>query len=292
MKSVLDFRKSHRPLSMVTCYDSTSAAIVEACDVDCILVGDSVAMTMHGFSTTLPATVDMMAFHVAAVRRGAPSKFLISDLPFLAHRGSVSDCMSAVRAVMTAGAQAVKIEGVDGSEEIIRHIVQSGVPVMGHLGLTPQSVHGLGGFKVQATSVEAGDILLDQALRVQAAGAFAIVLECVPSEIAARVTAALNIPTIGIGAGGDCSGQVLVFQDLLGLTQNFKPKFVRKYADGFSFVTDALNRYHADVVSGAFPSAKESYAMPAAAAGSAARSSSADELVYSSVANRSQEAGA
>jgi 3-methyl-2-oxobutanoate hydroxymethyltransferase len=290
MKSVLDFTKSERPLSMVTCYDATSAAIVESCDVDCILVGDSVAMTMHGFSTTLPATVDMMAFHVAAVRRGAPSKFLISDLPFLAHRGSVSECMSAVRSVMTAGAQAVKIEGIDGSEEIIRHIVQSGVPVMGHLGLTPQSVHGLGGFKVQATSAAAGDALLDQALRVQAAGAFAVVLECVPSEIAARVTAALAIPTIGIGAGSACSGQVLVFQDLLGLTKNFKPKFVRKYADGFEFVTDALNRYHADVVSGEFPSAKESYAMPAAR--SATRlESAAEEPVYSSVANRTKEVG-
>jgi 3-methyl-2-oxobutanoate hydroxymethyltransferase len=264
MKSVLDFRRLDRSLSMVTCYDATSAAIVEASNVDCILVGDSVAMTMHGFDSTLPATPEMMAFHVAAVRRGAPTKFLISDLPFLAHRGSIDSCLAAVRTVMTAGAQAVKIEGIDGSEERIRHIVQSGVPVMGHLGLTPQSVHALGGFKVQATSSAAGDALIDQALRVQAAGAFALVLECVPSEIAARVTAALEIPTIGIGAGPSCSGQVLVFQDLLGLTQNFKPKFVRKYADGFAFVKDALDRYHADVVSADFPSAKESYVMPSA----------------------------
>jgi 3-methyl-2-oxobutanoate hydroxymethyltransferase len=278
MKSVLDFRRSpHRKISMVTCYDATSAAIVEASPIDCILVGDSVAMTMHGFSTTLPATVEMMAFHVAAVRRGAPSKFLISDLPFLAHRGSMDSVYAAVRAVMTAGAQAVKIEGIDGSEDVIRHIVQSGVPVMAHLGLTPQSVHGLGGFKVQATSLEAGEVLLDQALRAQAAGAFALVLECVPSEIAARVTAALDIPTIGIGAGASCSGQVLVFQDLLGLNASFKPRFVRKYADGFSFVTDALTRFHVDVVSGDFPSPKESYAMPAAAA-----APSKDEVVYSS----------
>jgi 3-methyl-2-oxobutanoate hydroxymethyltransferase len=244
----------------------------------------------------------MMAFHVAAVRRGAPSKFLISDLPFLAHRGSIDATLAAVRSVMTAGAQAVKIEGIDGSEDVIRHIVQSGVPVMGHLGLTPQSVHGLGGFKVQATSAAAGDALLDQALRVQAAGAFALVLECVPSEIAARVTAALDIPTIGIGAGPACSGQVLVFQDLLGLTANFKPKFVRKYADGFAFVAEALNRYHADVVEGAFPSPKESYAMPAetlarsgSSSGSGSRSdvatpAGADEHVYSSVANSSKAA--
>ncbi len=263
MKSVLDFRRSpERKISMVTCYDATSAAIVEASNVDCILVGDSVAMTMHGHSTTLPATVEMMAFHVAAVRRGAPTKFLISDLPFLAHRGSLESTMNAVRAVMVAGAQAVKIEGIDGSFETIKHIVESGVPVIGHLGLTPQSVHGLGGFKVQATSQAAGDALLEQALRVQKAGAFALVLECVPSEIAARVTAALDIPTIGIGAGPACSGQVLVFQDLLGLNASFKPKFVRKYADGFTFVTEALNRYHADVIEGTFPAPKESYAMP------------------------------
>lgn len=266
MKSVLDFAKARaaaRPISMITCYDSTSAAIVERSPIDCVLVGDSLAMTMHGFDSTLPATVDMMALHVAAVRRGAPTKFLISDLPFLAHRGSLDACYSAVRAVMTAGAQAVKIEGVDGSEATLRHIVQSGVPVMAHLGLTPQSVHALGGFKVQATTARAGDLLLDQARRVQDAGAFALVLECVPSAIASRVTEALEIPTIGIGAGSGCSGQVLVFQDMLGLTQNFKPKFVRKYAEGFEFVSKALEAYHADVVSGAFPSEKESYSMPA-----------------------------
>lgn len=268
MKSVLDFnayKRRGQRFSMVTCYDSTSAAIVEASPIDCILVGDSLAMTMHGYDSTLPASVEMMALHTAAVRRGAPTKFVTADLPFLAHRGSLDSTYSAIRAVMAAGAQAVKIEGVDGSEDVLKHIVQSGVPVMGHLGLTPQSVHQLGGFKVQATSKEAGEALLSQALRVQAAGAFAIVLECVPSEIAAHVTDALDIPTIGIGAGVTCSGQVLVFQDLLGLTQNFKPKFVRTYADGFSFVSDALSRYHGDVVSGSFPSAAESYNMPTGA---------------------------
>ena len=177
MKSVLDFsasRSASRKISMVTCYDATSAAIVQASDVDCILVGDSLAMTMHGFDSTLPATPDLMALHVAAVRRGAPKKFIVADLPFLAHRGSVDVCLEAVRKVMVAGAQAVKIEGIDGSENIISHIVESGVPVMGHLGLTPQSMHQLGGFKVQATTEAAGEILLAQALKVQAAGAFAL----------------------------------------------------------------------------------------------------------------------
>jgi 3-methyl-2-oxobutanoate hydroxymethyltransferase len=265
MKSVLEFglhRRQSTHISMVTCYDATSAAIVESSAVDCILVGDSLAMTMHGFDSTLPATVDLMALHVAAVRRGAPTKFIVADLPFLAHRGSLDSTYAAVRAVMAAGAQAVKIEGVDGSEDVLRHIVQSGVPVMGHLGLTPQSVHQFGGFKVQATTEEAGETLLAQALRVQSAGAFAIVLEFVPSVIAARVTAALDIPTIGIGAGSACSGQVLVFQDLLGLTPNFKPKFVRKYAEGFQYVQNALNNFHSDVIDGSFPNEKESYSMP------------------------------
>ncbi len=269
MKSVLDFGlkiKNGKNISMVTCYDSTSAAIVAASEVDCILVGDSLAMTMHGFDSTLPATPELMALHVAAVRRGAPSKFLIGDLPFLAHRGSVDSTMDAIRKIMVAGAQAVKIEGIDGSEEMIRHIVQSGVPVMGHLGLTPQSVHQFGGFKVQATTLSAQDILIEQALKVEAAGAFALVLECVPTTIATRVTEQLRIPTIGIGAGGGCSGQVLVFQDLLGLNVSFKPKFVRKYADGFTFVKSALNQFHADVVAGTFPAEKESYTMPSSVA--------------------------
>lgn len=265
MKSILDFasaRRSDRKISMVTCYDSTSAAIVQASDIDCILVGDSLAMTMHGFDSTLPATPELMALHVAAVRRGAPTKLIIGDLPFLAHRGSMDTCLEAVRRVMVAGAQAVKIEGIDGSEDAIRHIVQSGVPVMGHLGLTPQSVHQLGGFKVQATSEAAADALVAQALKVEAAGAFALVLECVPTPIAARVTSQLRIPTIGIGAGDGCSGQVLVFQDLLGLNASFKPRFVRKYAEGFALVKDALNHFHSDVVTGTFPATTESYAMP------------------------------
>lgn len=266
-KSVLDFglaRAASRKISMVTCYDSTSAQIVAASEIDCILVGDSLGMTMHGFDSTLPVTTELMALHTAAVRRGAGSKFIVGDMPFLAHRGNIGECMEAIRKIMVAGAQAVKIEGIDGSEDTFKHIVESGVPVMGHLGLTPQSVHQFGGFKVQATSAQAQDLLLEQALKVEKAGAFALVLECVPSEIAARVTAQLKIPTIGIGAGEGCSGQVLVFQDLLGLNISFKPKFVRKYAEGFQYMLSALNHYHSDVVTGEFPTAKESYAMPGA----------------------------
>lgn len=262
MKSVLDFQKmklKNQRISMVTCYDSTSAKIVNASSVDCILVGDSLAMTMHGHDTTLGATVDLMALHVEAVRRGAPDKFIVGDMPFLAHRGSLDTTMESVRKIMRAGAQAVKIEGIEGSDDVIHHVVQSGVPVMGHLGLTPQSVHQFGGFKVQGTQADAKSILLNQAQRLEKAGAFALVLECVPSDVAAHVTSHLDIPTIGIGAGKDCSGQVLVFQDLLGLNVDFKPKFVRRYFDGFSAFKEALDRYDQEVKTSEFPLPEESY---------------------------------
>jgi 3-methyl-2-oxobutanoate hydroxymethyltransferase len=263
MKTVLDFQKSKsekRAISMITCYDYTSAQIVASSQADCILVGDSLAMTMHGHTSTLDATPELMALHVAAVRRGAPLKFIVGDMPFLAHRGSLDRTLDAVRVIMTAGAQAVKIEGFDGSEKTIAHIVQSGVPVMGHLGLTPQSVNQFGGFKVQATDPAAREWLLAQARGLEKAGAFSVVLECVPSDVAAYVTERISIPTIGIGAGIGCSGQVLVFQDLLGFNQNFKPRFVRRYLDGFNLVKDAIDHFDRDVKSGEFPSKEESYA--------------------------------
>jgi 3-methyl-2-oxobutanoate hydroxymethyltransferase len=262
MKSVLDFQKMKSKgerISMVTCYDYTSARMVAASQVDCILVGDSLAMTMHGYDSTLAAIPELMALHVESVRKGAPNKFIVGDMPFLAHRGSRDRTLDAVRLIMKAGAQAVKIEGIDGSEDDIRHIVQSGVPVMGHLGLTPQSVHQMGGFKVQATDPQAAEMLMVQARKLEACGAFAVVLECVPKAAATQVTNNLSIPTIGIGAGRECSGQVLVMQDLLGFNTDFQPKFVRKYLDGFDILKDAFDRYDRDVKSGEFPSEKESY---------------------------------
>lgn len=262
MKSILDFQKmknQNERISMLTCYDYSSARIVAASKVNCILVGDSVAMTMHGQGSTLGATPELMALHVEAVRKGAPEKFIVGDMPFLAHRGSLDRTLEAVRLIMKAGAQAVKIEGVDGSEDVIRHIVQSGVPVMGHLGLTPQSVHQIGGFKVQATEANAAEILLEQARRLENCGVFAVVLECVPTEVANRVTAQLRIPTIGIGAGNGCSGQVLVMQDMLGINVDFHPKFVRKYLDGFTVLKEAFDHFDRDVKSGEFPTKKESY---------------------------------
>ncbi len=262
MKTVSEFqtaRDENRKISMVTCYDYTSARIVAASNADCILVGDSLAMTMHGHDTTLDATPELMALHVAAVRRGAPEKFIVADMPFLAHRGSLDRTMDAVHRLMRSGAQAIKIEGIEGSEDTIRHIAQSGVPVMGHLGMTPQSVHQFSGFKVQAKDDEAAEVLYDQAIRLEQLGVFALVIECVPAHVAALATQKLRIPTIGIGAGADCSGQVLVLHDLLGLNVEFQPRFVRRYMDGFGLMKAALDQYDADVKSGDFPNAKEQY---------------------------------
>lgn len=262
MKSVLDFGKmkaANERISMITCYDYGMARLVNASKVDCILVGDSLAMTMHGHSDTLAATPELMALHVAAVRKGAPEKFIIGDMPFLAHRGSLDTTLDAVRLIMQAGAQAVKIEGIKGSEQTLAHIVDSGVPVFGHLGLTPQSLHAFGGFKVQATDDQAAEWLLGQAKQVQHAGCFALVLECVPTEVAKYVTENIHIPTIGIGAGPHTSGQVLVLQDLLGLNVDFKPRFVRNYLDGATLLKDAFDRFDKDVKSSEFPTAKESY---------------------------------
>jgi 3-methyl-2-oxobutanoate hydroxymethyltransferase len=260
--TVLDFQKMKgegRKISMVTCYDYSSARAVAGSSVDCILVGDSLAMTMHGYPTTLSATTEMMALHTAAVARGAPSKFIVADLPFLSYRKGLKDAMNAVQELMRAGAHAVKLEGVRGHAKVVRHIVESGVPVMGHLGLTPQSVNALGGVKVQARTDAAVDILVGQAYELEESGCFALVLECVPSEAARKVTGLLTIPTIGIGAGPGVSGQVLVYQDLLGLNPGFRPKFLRTYADAFEVIRSALDAYDRDVKGGKFPSEGESY---------------------------------
>ena len=253
-------KRQQQKIVMVTCYDYTAARILEESEVDMILVGDSAAMVMHGHPTTLPVSVEMMAWHVAAVRRGAPKKFIVGDLPFLSYRKSLADTMEAVRLLMQAGAEAVKLEGIAGNEATIHHIVQSGVPVMGHIGLTPQSVNQLGGFHVQGGNAPDRERLKTEALACQSAGCFALVLECVPETLAGEITAALTIPTIGIGAGVQTDGQVLVMHDLLGLNQDFRPKFVRRYLDGKQQWLDAFNRYASDVRDGSFPASEERYA--------------------------------
>ena len=247
------------PISMVTSYDSWSAALVAASDVDVILVGDSAAMVMHGHASTIPADLPMMAAHVAAVRRGADDAFVVADMPFLSFRGSIDAVIDAVGVLMQAGANAVKLEGAEGNLDTVARIVGSGVPVMGHLGLTPQSVNAFGGFRVQGRSNEAAARLARDAAALEEAGCFSVVLEAVPAATAETVSRSLTIPTIGIGAGCGTDGQVLVLQDLLGLQPEFKPRFVRRFLDGASLITDALNAYHQEVVSRRFPSDKEAY---------------------------------
>ena len=260
--NILDFSKrkqAGQKISMVTCYDAWSARILNETDIDTLLVGDSLAMVMHGFDSTVHATVEMMAMHVAAVRRGAPDKFVVADMPFMSVRQGLEKAMQNVTTLMQAGGNCVKVEGIDGHQDIIKHIVESGVPVMGHLGLTPQSVEALGGHRVQGRNEGAAATILKQAQACQAAGCFALVLECVPIPLAQMITQQLDIPTIGIGAGPHTDGQVLVLQDMLGMDDQFKPKFLRHYLHGKSLVSDAVDTYHDDVQSGAFPSVEESY---------------------------------
>ncbi len=262
MHSVLDFAKfkaEGRKISMVTAYDAWSARLVARSQVDAILVGDSLAMVMHGHATTLPATVQLMALHTRAVATSIEGKVLVADLPFLSCRKGIPTAMMAVGALVSSGAQAVKLEGVDGHEDVVRHIVESGVPVMGHLGLTPQSVHQLGGFRVQGRNDAAAENLIRQAHKLQDAGCFSIVLECVPTDLATRITRELQLPTIGIGAGPGTDGQVLVLQDLWGTDPRPSPRFVRRYLEGERVLTDALDRYDADVKDTRFPGPGESY---------------------------------
>ncbi len=262
MKSIQDFaakKERKEKISMVTCYDAWSARIVAQTDIDTVLIGDSLSMVMHGHPTTLNASVNLMALHTAAVARVLNNKFIVGDLPFLSYRMDLTSNVKAAGQIMKAGAHALKLEGAKGNLELIRHLVDSGVPIMGHLGLTPQSVFQLGGFKVQGKEHLHQMAIKKQAKDLEAAGCFAVVLECVPASLAKEISASIEIPTIGIGAGPDCDGQVLVLQDMLGMSDDFSPKFLKKYMDGHRLIKEALNTYHSEVVSAKFPTAKESY---------------------------------
>lgn len=261
MKSLRDFydkKRTNQKISMVTCYDFWTSCLIERSPVDCILVGDSAAMVMHGHESTVPMTVDAMATHVSAVRRGT-QKIIIGDMPFLAHRMSQEKTMQAVSQLMQAGANAVKIEAQPGHEEIIEYVVQSGVPVIGHIGLTPQSVDLLGGYKVQGKNPEAAERLFELAKSLEKAGCFSLVVECVPDRLAQRMSESLSIPVIGIGSGQDVDGQVLVLQDLIGGNSKFKPKFVRQFSQVHDVIGKALTDYHESVVQKTFPSHEEIY---------------------------------
>lgn len=262
MKRMTDFarfRAEGNPISMVTCYDAWSARIIAQSSVDAVLVGDSVAMVMHGYPDTVHATTEMMASHTAAVRRGSGETFVVTDIPFPEHRKGITAAMECVDRIMKAGANAVKIEGAEGHLDVISHIVKSGVPVMGHLGLTPQSVHQFGGYRVQGREEAAARQIELDAMALQEAGVFSIVLECVPADLAKRITEQLTIPTIGIGSGVHCSGQILVLQDVLGMNLGFRPKFLRTYLDGATEMKKALGHYDADVKACRYPSAEESF---------------------------------
>jgi 3-methyl-2-oxobutanoate hydroxymethyltransferase len=265
-------RDGAEPLVMVTAYDAPGARLVADGGADLILVGDSVAMVVLGYDDTLSVTVDDLAHHTAAVARGlrswepsgadgAPAKapLVVGDLPWLSYHVSTEEAVRNAAALVRAGAQAVKLEGGSKRVPVVEAIVDAEIPVMGHLGLTPQSVHAMGGFRVQAKDTEAALRLVAEAKALQAAGCFALVLEGVPDQVAGMVTDALDIPTIGIGAGGRCDGQVLVFHDLLGLEDRLAPKFVRRYADLRSAGVSAVTAFVADVRNGSFPSDAESY---------------------------------
>ena len=262
MPTIRDFaaaKVSGRKLVVVTAYDASAAKLLAAAPVDALLVGDSVMMVVHGERDTLGATTELMALHTKAVARGAPDRFIVADLPFLAARRGKSHALEASAQLLRAGAHAVKVEGIRGHADVIHHLVESGIPVMGHLGLTPQSVHTLGGYVVQGREALAAARLREDAASLATAGAFAVVLECVPAALAREITAALAIPTIGIGAGVHCDGQVLVLHDLLGLTPDFKPRFVRRFADGAGLMKAGVIKFAAAVRAGKFPSAKESF---------------------------------
>ncbi len=261
--NILDFiykKKSGNKISMITCYDYPSAKIVAESDIDCVLVGDSVAMTVHGFKSTIMATIEMMALHTEAVARGISQQFIISDLPFLCHRKETSEVISDIRTLCRAGAQAIKIEGGDPEVcALVKKIVTSGVPVMGHIGLLPQSIHQLGGYKVQGKESCQKNRLLAEAKALEEAGCFALVIESVPEKLAYHITQSLTIPTIGIGAGSYTDGQVLVWHDVLGLQTEIKPRFIKQFINGKEAFIQAINHYVRDVQAVQFPSSEHSF---------------------------------
>lgn len=262
-KTTRDLLKKYQegqPISMVTCYDYTFARLVERAQIDMILVGDSLGNVIQGHDTTLPVTVEDIIYHSRAVVRGNSSALVVADLPFMSYQASPYEALTNAGRLLKEGmAQAVKLEGGAQLAPLVSQMTGAGIPVCGHLGLTPQSVHALGGYRVQAREDEAAKRLLADAQALQDAGAFMIVLEMVPAPLAQQVTAQLQIPTIGIGAGNATSGQVLVIYDLLGLNHDFKPKFLKHYADLEDTVTEALKAYHAEVTSRAFPDDDHSF---------------------------------
>jgi len=259
---IKEMKQRSEKIPMLTAYDYTTAKTVDEAGVPLILVGDSLGMVMLGYESTIPVTMEEMLHHTRAVVRGVRRALIIGDMPFMTYHISVSDALhNAARFIQEGGAQAVKLEGGQIVAEQVRRFVECGIPVMGHIGLTPQSIHQLGGFKVQGKTEEAAEGLFKDACVLEEAGAFAIVLECVPAPLSKLITQRVTIPTIGIGAGPDCDGQVQVISDILGLYSDFVPKHAKQYVKLAEEIRAAVANYMAEVKSVSFPTAKESYAM-------------------------------
>jgi len=260
--SLLDRRLHGQRIGCMTAYDYPSARLADEAGIDLLLVGDSLAQVVLGYDSTVPVTMEEMLHHLRAVRRGVRRSLLVVDLPYGTYHASETEGLRAGIQGLKNGAEAVKVEGGRRRAELIRRMTEAEIPVMGHIGLTPQSVHAVGGFRVQGKTFESAHDLIADAQAVEDAGAFAIVLEGIPRELASLITARLRIPTIGIGAGPDCDGQILVFHDLLGLQFSAPAKFVRRYADGAREFGTALARFREDVISGRYPNDAESYHWP------------------------------
>jgi 3-methyl-2-oxobutanoate hydroxymethyltransferase len=264
LTELADLKRRGTKIAMVTAYDAAGGRLAEAAGIDVVLVGDSAAMVVLGHEATVPVTMDEMLLLTRAVARSVRHPLVVGDMPFGSYQVSDSDAVrNAIRFIKEAGADTVKLEGAGRMLSRVRAIVESGIPVMGHLGLTPQSATALGGYKAQGRTAAKARRLLADALALQEAGCYSLVLEAVPTPVAAAVTAALEIPTIGIGAGPHCDGQVLVYHDLLGLTAGHTARFVKRYADLATTIREALTAYVADVRSGAYPEERHTYAMPA-----------------------------
>ena len=259
ISKLLSMRAEGEKITMLTAYDSTMSALLNRCGVETILIGDSLGNVIQGHSSTTPVTVEQMAYHTECVARVNLHAFVITDLPFASYGDPVQALDSAAE-LMRAGADMVKLEGGDWQIGIIRYLVERSVPVCAHLGLLPQSVHVLGGYKVQGKSKDAASLMLEQAIACEQAGAQMIVLEAIPSSLGKRITESLSIPTIGIGAGADCSGQVLVLQDMLGISPGKPPKFVKNFMDGHASIEAAVKAYVREVKSGKFPGPEHGFA--------------------------------
>lgn len=261
--TLLEKKSRHEPITSLTAYDYVTARLVDEAGIDLILVGDSVAQVVLGYDTTLPVTVDEMLHHTRAVRRAVKRAFLVADMPYASYHVSAKEAVrNAMKFVKYGGAEAVKLEGGEKRLETIHALIDAEIPVMGHIGLTPQSVNTMGGYKVQGKSLGAIEQLMRDAVALDRAGVCCMVLEGIPREVAAMITAEVNTPTIGIGAGPECDGQILVLHDMIGLTFTQPAKFVRRYGDAGTLIAEAVQNFKSDVATGSYPSDAESYHLP------------------------------